>query len=153
MKYNPNNIYHKRIVNISKFIFTFSYFSILFYLVFFIGRRRHGYSYSVNLVPVRNTWRELKYITEIGRFNYLSNIFGNILLFLPLPFILKFFLKIFNYSTVLIISMLLSIAIETLQYIFKVGVADIDDVILNTIGASVGYFLVSFSKKTLESLI
>lgn len=144
---------NKKIINTIKLIFTFSYFAILFYLVFFIGRRRNGESHDVNLVPIRNNWRDLKYITEIGRFNYLSNIFGNILLFLPLPVILKMFLKVYKFSTVLLISMLLSIAIESLQFIFKVGVADIDDVILNSIGACVGFFIISHSTKTLGSLI
>jgi glycopeptide antibiotics resistance protein len=153
MKRQSEKPVNKKIINIIKLIFTLSYFTILFYLVFFIGRRRGGYSYSVNFVPIRNTWRELKYINEIGRFNYISNIFGNILLFLPLPFILKFFLKFYKFSTVLLISVLLSISIESLQYIFKVGVADIDDVILNSVGACIGYYFVSHSKNALKSLI
>jgi colanic acid biosynthesis glycosyl transferase WcaI len=143
----------RKLTNIFKLIFTSSYFIILFYLVFFISRRRGGYSYDINLVPVRNTLRELNYLTEIGRFNYFSNIFGNILLFFPLPIILKMYLKVYKFSTVLFISMFFSTAIETLQYIFRVGVADIDDVILNTIGACFGYFFISQSKRTLGSLI
>jgi glycopeptide antibiotics resistance protein len=143
----------KKVTNIFKLIFTGSYFIILFYLVFFISRRRGGYSYDINLVPVRNTLRELNYLTEIGRFNYFSNIFGNILLFFPLPIILKMYLKVYKFSTVLFISMLFSIAIETLQYIFRVGVADIDDVILNTVGACFGYYFISQSKRKLDSLI
>jgi colanic acid biosynthesis glycosyl transferase WcaI len=136
-----------------KLLFSGSYFTILFYLVFFISRRRSGYSYDINLVPVINTWRELKYLAEIGRFNYLSNIFGNILLFFPLPVILKMYIKVYKFLNVLLISMLFSIAIETLQYIFKVGVADIDDVILNTVGACFGYYFIAHSKKTLGSFI
>ncbi len=144
---------NKTSTNIFKLIFTGSYFIILFYLVFFIGRRRTGYGYDVNLVPVRNTLRELKYIDGIGPFNYFSNIFGNILLFFPLPIILKWFFKAYKLSSVLLISMLLSITIESLQYIFRVGVADVDDVILNSTGACIGYFFITHSKKTLRSLI
>ncbi len=47
-------------------IFAGSYFTILSYLVFFIRRRRVDYSHDVNLVPVRNTLRELRYLVEIG---------------------------------------------------------------------------------------
>ena len=136
-----------------KWIFASTYFTILFYLVFFIGRRRGDYSDDVNLVPLRNTWRELRYLNEIGRFNYFSNLFGNVLLFFPLPIILKLFLKVYKFSTVLLISMLLSISIESLQHVFNVGVADIDDVILNTVGACFGYFFILHSKKTLGPLI
>jgi glycopeptide antibiotics resistance protein len=137
----------KRVVKAGKLIFTIFYFTILFYLVFFIGRRRNGYSFDVNLVPVKNTWNNLKYIKEIGRFNYFSNIFGNILLFIPLPVVLKWHLKVFKFSTVLLTSLLLSISIESLQYIFNVGVADIDDVILNFVGGCAGYFIVFFWEK------
>jgi len=143
----------KKLTNIFKLIFTGSYFIILFYLVFFIGRRQGGHSYDINFVPVRNTLRELRYLNEIGRFNYFSNIFGNILLFFPLPVILKMYLKFYKFSTVILISILLSISIETLQYIFRVGVADIDDVILNTLGACIGYYFISRSKKILGVFI
>jgi colanic acid biosynthesis glycosyl transferase WcaI len=138
---------------IIKLFFTFSYFIILFYLVFFIGRRRIGYPFDVNLVPFRNNLKDLKYLAEIGVFNYFSNIFGNVLLFIPLPFILKIYLKVYKFSTVLLISVSLSVAIEFLQYIFKVGVADIDDVILNTVGACAGYFVISFSIRAQNRLI
>jgi len=143
----------KGIVNAVKLIFTFFYFAILFYLVFFIGRRRIGYPFDVNLVPVRNNWNNFKYIAEIGGFNYFSNIFGNVLLFIPLPVILKMYLKVYKFSIVLLVAILLSITIESLQYILKVGVADIDDVILNSIGACVGYYFIFLSKKTLGSFI
>lgn len=136
------------IANAAKLIFTIFYFTILFYLVFFIGRRRNGYSFDINLVPVKNTWNNYKYIKEIGRFNYFSNIFGNIFLFVPLPAILKWYLKVSKFSTVLFIGLLLSISIESIQYVFKLGVADVDDVILNCIGTCVGYYFISF----LESL-
>jgi glycopeptide antibiotics resistance protein len=144
---------NKKTVNIIKIVFTVSYFAILFYLVFFIARRRHSYHYDLNLIPLRNTLIEFRYTATIGRFNYYSNIFGNILLFFPLPFILKIFIREYKFSTVLSISIAFSIAIESLQYIFEVGVADIDDVILNTIGACIGYFIITRSKKSLSSLI
>ena len=128
------------------FTFAFSYFVILFYLVFFAGRRKNAYSYGFNLVPIRNTFREFRYISEIGVFNYYSNIFGNILLFLPLPIILNLVFKVCRFSSILLQCILFSFAIEILQYIFKVGVADIDDIILNTIGVCIGYLFISFLK-------
>lgn len=63
------------------------------------------------------------------------------------------YLKVYKFSSVLLLGMALSVAIESLQYIFEVGVADVDDVILNTIGACLGYFIITRSKKTLTSFI
>jgi len=44
---------------------------------------------------------------------------------------------LFNYKNsrlVLLSVLLLSLSVETLQYVFRVGVADMDDVLLNTAG-------------------
>ena len=141
----------KNLVNFLKFVCTCLYFGMMFYLVFFIRRRQNGYSFEVNLVPVINSIRELKYLPEIGVFNYLSNIFGNILLFFPLPVVLKTYFKNWKFSRVFLVSLCLSIFIETMQYIFRVGVADIDDVILNTIGSCLGYLFISRLGKTMKS--
>ena len=140
-------------IKIIKSIFTISYFAILSYLVFFLGRRKGAYSIGINLVPIRNTMREYKLIHEIGTFNYFSNIFGNILLFMPLPIILKTVLGIGRFSRILLLSVLLSFTIELLQYVLKLGVADIDDIILNTTGVIVGYLLIPFFKKTIGPTI
>jgi glycopeptide antibiotics resistance protein len=137
----------KRVYYRIKLFFTFSYFAILFYLVFFIGRRKIDYDHDINLIPIINSLYELKYIREIGLFNYLSNLFGNVLLFVPLPAVLDTYFKVYKFSTVILISILFSIIIESMQYIFKVGVADIDDVILNSMGACLGYFLIPFFRK------
>ena len=41
----------------------------------------------------------------------------------------------------MVISAFCSISIECLQFVFKAGVADVDDIILNTAGAVVGVSL------------
>ena len=38
-------------------------------------------------------------------------------------------------------SFLFSLIIESCQYIFKVGVFDVDDLLLNTIGGLIGYII------------
>jgi glycopeptide antibiotics resistance protein len=139
---------NKNISKLLQLVFTTSYFTILFYLVFFLGRRKDAYSYGINLVPLLNTLREYKFIAAIGRFNYFSNIFGNILLFIPFPIILKTVFRVTRLLYLLSFSILLSFMIELFQYIFRVGVADIDDIILNTVGAFVGCVLISLFNNT-----
>ena len=41
--------------------------------------------------------------------------------------------------------MMLSLGIEITQYIFSLGFSDVDDLVFNTLGASLGAFLVSRS--------
>ena len=70
-----------------------------------------------------------------------SNLLGNFVLFLPmgifLPCIFKKLRRV--YKTVPLI-MGMVVLVELLQLATKRGFADIDDLILNTVGAAVGYF-------------
>jgi glycopeptide antibiotics resistance protein len=66
---------------------------------------------------------------------------GSILLFIPLGFLLPVLNKKFNrFNKTIKISLALSLTIEILQYLFRVGQFDIDDIILNTIGSILGFY-------------
>jgi VanZ family protein len=72
----------------------------------------------------------------------LNNLLGNILLLLPLGVLLPFlFYKCKSLLTVIAIAFCTSLLVEMLQFCLQIGMADIDDVLLNTIGAGVGYFI------------
>lgn len=64
------------------------------------------------------------------------NVFGNILVFLPLGFILKMILK--NTYLVLTISLLIIILLEFIQFKTLLGIFDIVDIFLNYIGTLIG---------------
>ncbi|HDR8275355.1 TPA: VanZ family protein, partial [Bacillus cereus] len=67
---------------------------------------------------------------------------GNILLLLPLGFFLPlWFRNLFNSYVVIFLIILTSTTIEFLQYLFGVGIPNVDDVLLNTIGGGIGYGL------------
>ena len=70
------------------------------------------------------------------------NIGGNILAFVPfgyfLPSLSTHKLKFFQ---VFLLTFQLSIGIELIQLLSKVGSFDVDDMILNTLGGVVGYIL------------
>ncbi len=64
------------------------------------------------------------------------NVFGNILIFLPLGFILKCLLK--NIYLVLLFVLLIIIILEFIQFKTLLGIFDIVDIILNYVGALIG---------------
>jgi glycopeptide antibiotics resistance protein len=128
--------------NYLKGFLTMLYLAALTYLTFFARRRRHSYEHEKNLIPFQ-VFRDFRRISDIGVFNYFSNLIGNILLFVPIAFIFVSLFRIYKLSTILILSFLLSFAIELLQYVFEVGYADVDDIMLNVTGAAAGYFLYS----------
>jgi len=127
------------------------YSGTLIYAVFFARRRRYINIRMVNFIPVKNTLNDFRSIHELGMFNFFSNTLGNVFLFIPLSFILMAFLKIYKLSLIILLGFLLSFTIELLQYIFKDGVADIDDSILNTLGTIIGFFCCRAFSKFIQS--
>ena len=122
------------------------YMCVLVYVVFFaeaMGRTpQDGYVY--NLTPLKEIKRFMRYIWDndaLGRVSRL-NIFGNIIAFIPFGIYLPYtsesklgFISTFLYT------FSLSLTIELVQLITKVGSCDVDDIILNTLGGVIGYIL------------
>ena len=62
----------------------------------------------------------------------------NIVLFIPFGFLLPFIWKKATWWRVLLVGLLVSIAIESLQYAFHLGCCDVDDLIHNSAGTLLG---------------
>lgn len=69
------------------------------------------------------------------------NLIGNILLLVPLGFLLPMASKNQNWRTIILFAIASGGIIELLQVIFHVGIFDIDDVILNGLGFLIGYWI------------
>ena len=87
-------------------------------------------SLFANLIQV---WR------DGGFWEFSRQFFGNIGWFVPFGFLLPFLLRRTSLLLVTAMGAGLSLAIELAQYIFRVGVAELDDLILNTLGVVIGY--------------
>jgi glycopeptide antibiotics resistance protein len=131
-----------------EWILFLGYIALLVYFVFFaesLGRTgtvssSNGYRY--NLRPLKEIKRFINNIDTLGIWTVFLNIGGNILAFVPfgyfLPSLSTHRLKFFQ---VLLLSFALSLSIEMVQLLSKVGSLDVDDLILNTLGGVVGYIL------------
>lgn len=76
-----------------------------------------------------------------------TEIFGNLLLLLPLGFFIPLFSKSnINFFKTFLIIMLTSILIEFSQVLFGVGIGSIDDLLLNTLGGLFGYIIFKLGK-------
>ncbi len=69
------------------------------------------------------------------------NYVGNIAIFFPLGIFLPVIFKKLNFLKVILTGFLISLFIETVQYLLSAGYTDIDDVIMNTLGAAIGAFV------------
>ncbi|MBR1633749.1 MAG: VanZ family protein [Lachnospiraceae bacterium] len=128
---------------IAKFALLIIYLALLSYGLFFaesFGRTiEHG---SYNIQPFREIGRYIEYADMFSWQIVAVNLLGNILVFLPFGFLIPSLLPANDKKHPLAItglSLLFSAVVEVLQYLTAVGAADVDDVILNTIGGFLGY--------------
>ncbi|WP_192987670.1 VanZ family protein [Carnobacterium mobile] len=133
----------RREVILSTFIF---YVILLVHLTVFREENRIGNVElsirsldQINLTPFVHTFK----LTEgVTLFDYYYNLYGNILWFIPMGFGTAYLMKKkpFFFKT-LLIGFSVSFSIETMQFLFQTGIADIDDLIFNTTGTLVGLLL------------
>ena len=72
----------------------------------------------------------------------LLNLVGNVVAFIPFGvFLPVLFQKCRNFFLTVLFSMEFSLCVEVIQLVGKVGILDVDDVILNTLGGLFGYVL------------
>lgn len=104
---------------------------------------------SVNLIPFRTI---TEYLSNSG-FLSVVNVLGNIVLFVPLGI----YLTLFNHNKKIGINtlwiVLISMAVEILQYLFKVGATDIDDIILNGLGGFFGIVIYKILRKIFKDKV
>lgn len=77
-------------------------------------------------------------------------VFLNILFFIPFGIFLKVFSKKFGFFFTTFLALVLSLFYEGIQYVLNIGFADITDLIDNTLGAVIGWFIVSILSFILE---
>ena len=106
------------------------------------GRGMEGYIYNYNLCPFREISRYLNYREILGTRTVMLNLAGNVIGFIPfgalLPIVARGVRKAWKTG---LLSLEISSLIEICQLIFRVGCFDVDDMILNTLGGLMGYFL------------
>ena len=104
---------------------------------------RRGYydvPMSINIIPFKTMAMYMKGEPTIKI--AVRNMVGNIIFFMPFGFLVPMILKEINsYKKIIIVSFAFSLSLEIAQIMIRVGSFDIDDLILNTAGAVLGYVL------------
>lgn len=122
------------------------YVLLLMYFLFFsegYGRVAHAErAYRYNLTPFMEIRRFWTYRSQLGTTALFTNIFGNVIGFIPFGFILPIIADRMRSGFLICMSGLgVSLTVECIQLVTKVGCFDVDDLILNTLGAALGYFI------------
>ncbi|WP_051910239.1 VanZ family protein [Lysinibacillus sp. BF-4] len=102
---------------------------------------------NVNYVPFQTITNYLHGTYRVPTFDAWLNVFGNIVMFIPLGIYLQIVVKRKRITALLILST--TILIESVQYVLNIGATDIDDIILNFTGGMLGMYAVAISFKLL----
>jgi glycopeptide antibiotics resistance protein len=143
----------ENIIKIIKYLFLIYCIGLIFILFFNGSRRGNQFNLKVfskehfemtNIIPFRTITSYLKVMKKININIVVTNLLGNLLMFTPMGMALpvlfdKKFNKLWKVVAFVIVLVLI---IEIIQFITFAGSADIDDLILNTIGAIIGYGII-----------
>ena len=120
------------------------YLVLLTYFLFFaeeMGRSPDARAeYSYNLTLFKEIRRFILYRDILGWRAVFLNIFGNVLAFMPFGFFLPvIWERTRHWYVTVILSFSMSLFVETMQLVEKVGSFDVDDLLLNTLGGLLGF--------------
>jgi glycopeptide antibiotics resistance protein len=103
----------------------------------------HYFRYFTNFVPFKTI---SGYITMYGKgFQALSiyNLLGNFVLFLPMGMLLPcVFSRLERFWKLALCIFIMVVSVEITQFVLRVGIIDVDDVIFNVSGAMIGYGII-----------
>src|SRR6186713_1139392 len=133
-------------VQASFFIYVFAVLQLTGYFILFKEISSHGWWEKMNHRIETHDRVNLEPFKTIDIYQtWGKQILGNFAMLLPLgiylPLIYKGLRKAYNFFVVLLICFFVSVGIELLQLATSFRSADIDDVILNTLGGGVGFII------------
>lgn len=140
---------NKKKSNLVTWVCFLAYLLLLGYVLFFssgFGREDHA-EYRYNLTLFQEIGRYYGVGMRTGSWNlFWLNVIGNICVFIPLgAFLPKLFTRCRNLFFVIVLSLELSLVVEVIQLVTRVGSFDVDDLLLNTIGGILGYIIYKVS--------
>lgn len=134
------------------------YVLLLIYILFINFRAHFGeelsladyIKYCSNLMPFRSIvlYIEALFTGSMNIETPIQNLFGNLLIFLPMGLYLPYFFKrLQRFQRYAICMAAVLIGVEAIQILLRVGSFDIDDVILNIAGACAGFAVFKLAQK------
>ncbi|WP_080780487.1 VanZ family protein [Chryseobacterium phocaeense] len=127
------------------------YTLFLLYLMF-LGMGRFQYEdHQITIKPVFST---LEFIhNSIDPRSIIIIVLGNIIMFMPFGFLGWIFHRLEDLKTLLYSFVSTIIIIEALQYFTRMGIFEVDDIILNTFGVYLGWLLRRLIERRFSRLI
>lgn len=125
---NEKLIFHKEFSNLLFIIYILLLYELL-------TRSELNNASGYNLVPFTEMFRY-----SVGSPNFYLNVVGNIVLFIPFGYFISTYIKPKKILAILIVSVISSTTVEFVQLCIGRSF-DVDDIILNALGAIIGFLL------------
>ncbi|ACT01433.1 VanZ family protein [Paenibacillus sp. JDR-2] len=131
----------------------FILYSLIMIKLLFIRDSSYRWSvYNYNIVPFHTIKSLIYHRHAYNTDTWVKNLFGNIVLFIPLgvcfPLLSR---RLFQAARSLAAIIILLFLVESIQLVTKVGSFDVDDIILNTLGACIGLVFIKLFASRLRS--
>lgn len=122
------------------------YYLAILTVLLFLGGLFHmdrGWGGTINLEPFHTIRNYLRYYRNTGSYISILNLLGNVVIMVPLGMLVPLlFRPMRRFWLSLPLFALVSVGVEYIQWLTATGAADVDDSILNFVGAAAGYVLV-----------
>jgi glycopeptide antibiotics resistance protein len=90
-----------------------------------------------NYMPFKTIFSQLR--GEPRWSTAIINLVGNVALFVPLGFLVPFVYRKMTWQKSLVLAVAVGLTMEGMEGVFRVGIVDVDDVMLNALGVMIGY--------------
>lgn len=121
------------------------YTIFLLYLMFFGMGRKQTEDNLLTIEPVFSTINFIK--GSVSWKDIIIIVGGNVMMFIPFGFLGWMFSKLNDLKTLLFGFVSSIVIIEALQYFSRLGIFEVDDILLNTFGVFLGFLLKSLIEK------
>lgn len=134
---------------------------VIFLMVILVNPIRHGnmdaisyarqnggwFEVTLNIIPFKTILYYISHINKINNGIVILNLLGKILLFIPWGILVPItFSKTQNLRDFVGITILFISIVQVVRIIFPIGIADVDNIILYTIGSVVGFMILKLIK-------
>ena len=90
-----------------------------------------------NFVPFKTIVPQL--LGQGNRLIDMVNLFGNIIPFMPIGLLAPLVVRSISWQKALVLGVVTGLTFEVMEVVFRVGIFDVDDLILNAFGVMLGY--------------
>ncbi|MEG0928985.1 MULTISPECIES: VanZ family protein [Chryseobacterium] len=127
-------------------------YSLFLLYLMFLGMGR--FQYEDNLITVEPVFSTIKFIQGAMSWkDVVMIVVGNIVMFIPFGFLGWNFPNLRKLKTLIFTFVSAIVIVEALQYFTRMGIFEVDDIILNTFGVYLGWRLCRFIEKKFSYLV